>query len=151
MTNNRNVFSLGSQIGGPASGPAAEAMLDMEHQLRDAMNRWRGDYTTAISEFAFLLRVDGEIHTYKKIYGIMGAQPAKRKREWVEVEIGVPESWWREDRGKNYKMRLAAEIDKGLRSMIELLQRNKHPINGEALLADWETIKTEWFDRQTGV
>ena len=148
MTSNGNVFSLGSQIGGPG---AAKAVGDQEQQLRDAMNRWSGDYTTAIREFAFLLRIDGEIHAYTKILGILGAQPAKRKDDWLEVEIGVPESCWQEDQGKNYKTRLAAEIDKGLGSMIELLRRNKHPIKAEALIADWEKIKTEWLDHQTGV
>ena len=147
MASNTNVFSLGSQVGGPA---AAKAVGDQEQQLRDAMNRWNGDYTAAIREFAFLLRIDGEIHAYTKIYGIVGAQPAKRKSDWLEVEIGVPEAWWRDDQGAQYKTLLATEIDKGLRSMIDLLRRNKHPINGDALIADWGKIKTKWLDRQTG-
>jgi hypothetical protein len=147
MTTNRNVFSLGAQIGGPG---AAKAIGEKEQQLRVAMNRWSGDYTTAIREFAFLLRVDGEIHSYTKTFGIVGAQPAKRKRDWVEVEIGVPRSSWQEDQGKNYKKHVAAEIDKGLRSMIELLQRNQHPIKADALVADWDQIKKQWLDGQKG-
>jgi hypothetical protein len=146
MMTDRNVFSLGSQIGGPV---APKAVQEQEQQLRDLMNRWSGDYTTAVREFAFLLRVDGEIHTYTKIFGIVGAQPAKRKRDWLEVEIGVPESWWREDQGKNYKKQMAAEISKGLHSMIELLKRNQHPIKAEALIADWERIKKVWLDPQS--
>ena len=146
MMTDRNVFSLGSQIGGPV---AAKAVQEQEQQLRDLMNRWSGDYTTAVREFAFLLRVDGEIHTYTKIFGIVGAQPAKRKRDWLEVEIGVPESWWREDQGNNYKTQMAAEIGKGLHSMIDLLQRNQHPIKAEALIADWEKIKKVWLDPQS--
>jgi hypothetical protein len=46
-----------------------------------------------VAEFAFLLRIDGEIHQYSKLWKIVGAQDAKRKRNWIEVEIVVPESW----------------------------------------------------------
>jgi hypothetical protein len=123
-------------------------MQEQEQQLRDLMNRRDGNYTTAVREFAFLLTVDGEIHTYTKIFGIVGAQPARRKRDWLEVEIGVPESWWREDQGNNYKKLMVAEIGKGLHSMIDLLKRNQHPIRAEALIADWERIKKGWLDRQ---
>lgn len=75
----------------------------------------------------------------------MGAQPAKRKKDWVEVEIAVPEKWWRENQGRNYRIYLSAEIEKRLHSMIELLQRNKHRIKEEALLSDWRDIKIKYL------
>jgi len=143
MANNRNTFSLGAQIGGPK---AADATRQQEQELRNAINRWSGDYTRAIREFAFLLHVDGEIHTYTQLWGSVGARAAKRKRDWVEVEIGVPEAWWREDHGKKYKVYLTAEIEKGLRSMIDLLQRNQHAVDAEALLTDWESIKRGYLE-----
>lgn len=89
-----NSFSLGTQIGGfvPAE------VLSEEQQLRDLMHHWTGNYSSAIREFAFLLRVDGDIHAYTKIWNIEGAQKAKRKSDWLEVEIGVPEGWWRQKR-----------------------------------------------------
>lgn len=132
----RNTFSLGSQVGGT---DAAEATKVDEQQLRDFINDWTGDYSSDIKEFAFILRVDGEIDTYTKKWNIVGAQKAKRKRDWVEVEIGVPESWWRN--GRSYKELLAEEIEKALHSMIELLQRNKRDVKAEALLKDWLKIK----------
>jgi hypothetical protein len=137
-----NNFSLGSQVGGP---DASEVTRFDEQELRDAFNRWQGNYTNAIKEFAFILRVDGRIHKYTQEWNIVGAQPAKRKKDWVEVEIGVPEKWWREDQGCNYRMYLTAEIEKGLHSIIELLQRNKHSINKEALFSDWQTIKSKYL------
>jgi hypothetical protein len=142
----RNVFSLGAQIGGP---DAAMATGQMDQQLRDAFNVWTGDYCREIREFAFLLQVDGQFHTYTKEWNIHGAQKAKRKRDWVEVEIGIPEHWWREDQGRNYKRYLAREIEKGLHSMVELLQRNQHSINSEALLADWEKIKNDYLTQDS--
>jgi hypothetical protein len=115
-----NLFSLGSQVGG---SDAAEATQQAEQGLRDLLNEWTGEYSGAIREFAFLLRVDGEIDSYTEKWKIQGAQKAKRKKDWIEVEIGVPESWWREDQGRNIKMHLAAEIEKALHSMIEVLMK----------------------------
>ncbi|HEY2392829.1 MAG TPA: hypothetical protein VGK22_16760 [Candidatus Angelobacter sp.] len=139
MTNN---FSLGAQVGGPDAG---DATRQDEQELRDAFNRWQGDYVDAIKEFAFILRVDGRVHKYTQEWNILGAQPAKRKKEWIEVEIGVPEKWWREDEGRNYRIYLVAAIEKGLHSIIELLQRNKHEIKEEALLSDWRNIKSSYL------
>ena len=141
-----NVFSLGSQVGGP---DAALATQVAEQQLRDAMNKWTGEYCDDIREFAFLLRVDGAIHAYTKEWNICGAQKAKRKRDWVEVEIGIPKEWWKEEQGKNFKVHLAAEIEKGLHSAIELLHRTKHRVNAEALLADWEKIKSDYLSHNS--
>lgn len=135
IVKSKNVFSLGSQVGG---SDAAEATIKDEQQLRDLMNDWTGYYSSDVREFAFILRVDGEIDTYTQKWNIHGAQRAKRKKNWVEVEIGVPANWWR---GASYKERLASEIEKGLHSMIELLQRNKRDIKAEVLLADWGKIK----------
>jgi hypothetical protein len=138
----RNSFSLGSQVGGP---DASDVTRHDEQELRDAFNRWQGDYTNAIKEFAFILRVDGKVHKYTQEWNIVGAQPAKRKKDWVEVEIGVPEEWWREDQGRKYRGYLIGEIERGLRSMIELLQQNKYAIKEEALLADWHNIKKNYL------
>ena len=137
-----NSFSLGSQIGGPDT-PAV--VLHQEQRLRNAFNRWKGNYTDAVREFAFLLRVDGSIERYTETWNIRGAQAAKRKRDWVEVEIGVPEAWWQRGGVENYMTRLAEAIENGLHSMTELLKRNKHVLNDEALLRDWTEIKNDFL------
>ncbi len=139
-----NSFSLGAQVGGRVSGCASA----QEQQLRDAFNRWTGNYSRDIREFAFLLRIDGEFHTYTEMWNIRGAQKAKRKRDWVEVEIGIPESWWRDANVPSYKKRLADEIEKGLISMIELLRRNRRDIKAEALLTDWKQIRSDYLSTE---
>jgi hypothetical protein len=65
-----NSFSLGAQIGGPDT-PAA--VLQQEQRLRNAFNRWKGNYTEVIREFAFLLRVDGSVVRYTEAWNIRGA------------------------------------------------------------------------------
>jgi len=137
-----NSFSLGAQIGGPDSPRAVE---QQEQRLRTAFNNWKGDYTKAIREFAFLLRVDGSLIKYTREWKIVGPQQAKRKRDWVEVEIGVPQSWWLDGGVDGYKRRLAASVETGLHSMIELLKRNRYEIAEQALLADWFKVKEQFL------
>jgi hypothetical protein len=139
----KNSFSLGAQVGGP---DRPEAVDREDQRLRNAFNFWTGQYTDAVREFAFLLRVDGSLNRYTEEWNILGAQPAKRKSDWVEVEIGVPQNWWEMDGVAGYRKRLTQAIDEGFRSMIALLQRNKHEIDGEALLNDWEGIKRDFLD-----
>ena len=61
------------------------------------------------------------------------------------VKIGVPESWWRENETA-YKTHLTDSIEAGLNSMISLLQRNKHEVNGAQLLTDWAAVKKEFLE-----
>lgn len=133
---------MGAQVGGPNYPKAATAQ---EQQLRDAFNRWTGEYSTDVREFAFFLRIDGPIHKYTEMWQILGAQKARRKRSWIEVEIGIPEAWWRESVGDGYKKHLAGEVETGFRSMIEALQKNKRHINADALLEDWGQIKAYYL------
>ena len=65
-----NTFSLGSQIGGPS---VPGRIFDQEQELRNEFNVWRGEYTKVIREFAFVLRVDASLHSYTKMWNIVGA------------------------------------------------------------------------------
>jgi hypothetical protein len=140
-----NSFSLGAQIGGP---DRPEAVGREDQRLRNAFNKWKGQYTETVREFAFLLRVDGSLNRYTEEWKIPGAQPAKRKRDWIEVEIGVPQSWWEAEGVEGYRGHLTQAIDDGFHSMIAVFQRNKHEIDGEALLKDWERIKREFLNAE---
>jgi hypothetical protein len=136
-----NSFSLGAQIGGRFRKDADA----QEQELRDMFNRWTGNYSHYVREFAFILRVDGEIHSYTELWNICGAQKAKRKRDWIEVEIGIPESWWREADTDAYKKRLAGEVEKGFISMIDVLRKSRRAIKADALLNDWNKIKSDYL------
>jgi hypothetical protein len=133
-----NSFSLGAQIG----GQTGKEFRDQMQELRDLFNSWKGDYSADIREFAFLVRVDGEFCAYTREWGILGAQKAKRKRDWIEVEIGIPETWWRLAHTDQFKHRLAEEIEKGFLSMIDVLCKKQRDIKAEALLNDWSNIKS---------
>jgi hypothetical protein len=138
-----NSFGLGAQRGGWTGG---DSLRKAEQSLRDEINLWNGDYTPEVNKFVFLLRVDGDIHVYTEMWGIVGAQKAKRKRDWVEVEIGIPEAWWKEG-PTGYAMHLVEEIENGLVSMIQLLQKKNRTINAAEMLADWKKIKLRYLGR----
>jgi hypothetical protein len=137
-----NTFYGGTGVGGP------DLPIEVERihiQLSAAMRSWKGDYTSAIKTFGFVLFVDGSVIRYTQTMKLIGTQKAKRKRDWVEVRVGVPESWWREEEPA-YKKRLADSIGEGLHSAIALLQRNRHDVKVELLLADWVNVRKEFLD-----
>jgi hypothetical protein len=136
-----NTFSLGAQRGGYIP---REVSVE-EQRMRDAFNLWQGKYTSAVGEFAFLLRVDGPTLRYTELFKIKGAQKAKLKKGWVEVEIGVPQSWWHNDDVEGYKRQLAQAIEAGPHSMIELLKEKHKEVDAETLLGDWEKIKHDFL------
>jgi hypothetical protein len=142
-----NSFSLGAQIG----GQTGKASRDQMQELRDLFNQWTGDYSADIRKFAFLLRVDGEFHRYTAMWNIYGAQKAKRKRDWIEVEIGIPETWWRLSHSDQFKKRLAEEVEKGFISMIEVLRKNRRDIKADGLLNDWSKVKSQFLKSKVRV
>jgi hypothetical protein len=135
-----NSFTLGAQVGGRLAKASAQ-----EQERRDMFNSWTGDYSSDVRESAFILRIDGESHAYTETWSICGAQKAKRKRDWVEVEIGVRERWWRAAHSDACKRRLAGEVEKGLISMIDVLRKNRRNITAEALLKDWRQLKSKYL------
>jgi len=142
-----NSFSLGAQEG----GQVAKQAVDQMQELRNLFNKWTGEYSADIRGFAFLLRVDAEFHRYTAMWNIHGAQKAKRKRDWVEVEIGIPETWWRLAHTDEFKKRLADEVEKGFISMIDVLRRNRRDIKAETLLKDWSQIKSKFLEPKVKV
>lgn len=137
-----NSFYFGAGPGGP------DLPIEVERvhiQFAGLMRQWSGNYTEAIRTFGFMMYVDGSLIRYTETMNILGPQKAKRKRDWLEVKIGVPESWWREDE-IHYKQRIAAAIEDGFTSMIALLIRNKYQIDDSALKRDWHHLKTEFLN-----
>lgn len=126
-------------------GETPEFVEREQQQLRTAFNQWTGEYTNTIKDFVFLLLVDGSFIRHTDQEKLKGVQPAKRKRDVLEVTIGISEHWWNPD-PKSHKRYLARAIEDGLHSMIALLQRNRYPINADLLLADWERVKPNFLE-----
>lgn len=78
-----NTFSLGAQIGGHVPREVAHE----EQRMRDAFNLWQGKYTSAVGEFAFILRVDGSLLRYTELWKIKGPQKAKLKKAGLRWKL----------------------------------------------------------------
>lgn len=76
---------------------------------------------------------------------LMGIVDRAQAVESKEVEIGIPETWWRLAHTDQFKKRLADEVEKGFISMIDLLRRNRRDIKAETLLKDWSKIKSKFL------
>jgi Ankyrin repeats (many copies) len=136
-----NRFASGGASGGP------DLPIEVERvrvQLNTLLHHWTGEYSTAVEGFSFPLFVDGSLVRYTEQMNLLGPQKPRRSGTWLMVKIGVPESWWR-DNETAYKTHLTDSIEEGFNSMIALLQRNKHEVNAERLLADWAAVKREFL------
>lgn len=136
-----NRFGTGGAVGGPDQPIEVERV---RVQLDALFSQWKGNYTSVIRGMYFPLFEDGSVVQYTREMNIVGPQQAKRRGNWSEAKIGVPTSWWT-DGEQTYKRRLVGAIEDGLKSMIALLERNKHEIKSEQLLADWNHIKNSFL------
>ena len=139
-----NRFSSGGAVGGPDLPVEVERI---HIQLNTLLHRWSGEYSPAVEGFSFPLYVDGSLVCYTKQMNLLSPQKVRRSGSWLSLKIGVPEAWWSEEEAK-YKAHLTDAIEAGLNSMIALLRRNKHEVNGERLLADWATVKRVFLETQ---
>jgi hypothetical protein len=131
--------------GGASGGPDLPIEIERVHvQLNTLLHHWTGEYSPAIEGFSFPLFVDGSLVRHTEQMNSLGPQKPRRSGTWLMVKIGVPESWWRANEVA-YKTHLTDAIENGLNSMIALLQRNKHEVNAERLLADWSVVKKEFL------
>jgi hypothetical protein len=132
---NRFIYGCGA-----TGGWVSEAATNEQRQLGFLMRGWTGHYTSAVETFAFRPFVDGSVARYTEKMNLVGAGKATRSKDWLTVKIAIPVSWWQCDPAA-YKQHLTDTVDEGLHKMLGLLQRNRHPIDAELLLADWEIIK----------
>ena len=115
-------------------------------ELRNLFNQWTSNTLPIFVNLRSSYEWMHEFHRYTAMWNIYGAQKAKRKRDWVEVEIGIPETWWRLAHTDEFKKRLAEEVEKGFISMIDILRRNRRDINADTLLKDWSQIRSKFLE-----
>lgn len=133
-------FTLPAVMGG-----TPEFVDREQQQLRRLFGQWTGEYCSEIRYFSFMLFVDGDLIRHSEREKKRGPQKAQRSRDSLLVKIYVPEDWWNPN-PSGHKTHLVDAIEEGLRGMITLMQRNKHYINSELLLADWAKVKSTFLD-----
>lgn len=102
-----------------------------------------GPYSSEVDEFYLVLRIDGDIGHWEK----EGCDRLRRSRKtrYITVDIYVPRERWEGVSGIEIRKYLAVCAGEALRLMIDKLRRDKSPIEGEALLRDFEVVKERYL------
>jgi hypothetical protein len=126
-------ITLGAQVGDQRANEATGVHhTDLRKLLRE---NCVGPYSAEIDEFAFVLRIDGDIWHWD----FEGAEKLRlsRKRRYITVDIGVPRSRWQGVTAEEIRKYLADSLEQGLAQMVEKLTKSKIDVNAEALTADF--------------
>ncbi|MDX1965267.1 MAG: hypothetical protein SFX18_19130 [Pirellulales bacterium] len=102
-----------------------------------------GPYSTAIAEFSLVLRIDGKI-SYWNFEGCDRLRINHRCR-YITIDIGVPESRWRNSDPTSIANYLVDCVAEGLKMMVAKLIKSKIEVAEAQLFADFETVRNEYL------
>lgn len=143
MNAKRGIYAitLPAQMGSMAAATATEPhLVDLSRLLRKYC---RGPYAKSVREFALVFRVDGAIQRF----GGDGCNRLRRsmKREYITVDLCVPESRWRGVPPQQLRQFLLELVEQGLQKCVERLNRDKVDVDGEALFSDVSRVRQEFL------
>ncbi len=128
--------SLVSQTSGPDAGTATwDAWLQFNKLLRELCI---GPYSPDVDEFAPILRIDGSIHQWNR-EGCAYLRRSFRER-YITIDIFVPISRWKDKTELEIREYLATGVREALTLCIKRLQKDKTPVDGERLMADYDKV-----------
>jgi hypothetical protein len=109
----------------------------------------RGPYSPEVDEFYLTLRIDGDIDHWEK----EGCDCMRRSRKgrYISIDIYVPRTRWEGVSGIEIRRYLASCVESAFQQMIGKLQRDKTPIEGDALLRDWAAVKERYLSQDEAV
>lgn len=140
MTDN-DVVTLAGQVMGP---DAAEATRAAHIALRTLLDELCvGPYSQEVDEFAPILRIDGSIYQWNR----EGCAYLRRSRKdrYITIDIFVPISQWKNRSEREIREYLATQVKEALTLCIKRLQKDKTPVDGEALMRDYEKVVREYL------
>jgi hypothetical protein len=130
--------------------PSWEAMQPHFGPLRKLLNEsCRGPYSPEVDEFYLALRIDGDIDHWEK----EGCDHMRRSRKerYISIDIYVPRTRWEGGIGIEIRRYLASCVESAFQQMIGKIQRDKTPIDGDALLRDWSAVKERYLSQDEAV
>lgn len=140
---NREYITFGVQAG----DSAANAVVQPHYmRLREVLREHcRGDYSEAIKEFAFVLRIDGKISQWQKIgCDYLRVSP---KRGCATVDIFMPMDVWEDHRSSQIPSFLRHYIEEGFMQIMERVASKKIAIKTEELYSDFgRAMAAFWND-----
>lgn len=102
-----------------------------------------GPYCKDIDEFAFVLRIDGDIW-YWNFSGCEKLRLSK-KHKYITVDVGVPKCRWQGRTANEIRTYLADCVRQGLDMMVARLKKDKYEIDAIRLMADYERLLEDYL------
>lgn len=141
----KHTVVMGVQAGDiPSDNATAPHCMALQKLLKE---NCRGPYSSEVDEFSLVVRVDGDIWYWKK----EGSDRMRRskKERYITIDIYVPRERWENVSGIAIRRYLADCVEGAFQKMIDKLQRDKTPVDGDALLRDFAAVKERYLNEHT--
>lgn len=139
----KDTITLGADVGGT---DADEIMSPWFMPLRKLLAKHcTGPYSTAIDEFAFVLRIDGNICSWK-FEGCDNLRVNRRRRN-VTIDIGIPKMRWESNDGMRIGRYLIKCIFDAFIKIIGKIKMLKIDIQDAKLLNDFENVRIMYIEQ----
>lgn len=126
--------------------PSAEATAPHTRAMRNLLqSHCRGPYSSEVDELSLVIRVDGDIWHWEK-EGCDRMRRSKKER-YITIDIYVPRNRWEGVDGIEIRNYLAACVEDAFRRMIGKLQRDEVPVNGQALMDDFDIARKKYLEQ----
>lgn len=135
--------TVGVQTGDVPSGQATDPHIVAMRNL--LQTHCRGPYSPDVDEFSLIIRIDGDIWHWEQ-EGCDRMRRSKKER-YITIDIYVPRKRWEGVSGTEIRRYLAACVEDAFGRMISKLQRDKTPIDGDALLRDFATVQERYLSQ----
>lgn len=133
------MITLAQQNGGPN---VLESFNQTVLALRKLLAELKAsDYTSAKPRFSLILRVDGSLTKF----GPAGVEPPKLRKDYIQVDIVVPESRWNST-VEAQRLYLAEVVGQALRAITDTLERKKWLLNRQKLASDYEAVRQKFLE-----
>jgi hypothetical protein len=137
----KDCITLGADIGGPqASDVTVPQFMPLRKFLASMCTR---PYSTEVDEFALILRIDGNVAQFH----FEGCERMRRSRKgrYVTIDIGVPESRWKDQPAAALRTYLMDCVRDALRQIVAKLKKDKTDVDEGALFADVDRVAAAYL------
>lgn len=136
-----DTVTFGAEVGEADTEDVIDGPHDsMRRLLRE---KCKGPYSPDVDEFALILRFDGNITQWNR----EGCAYLRRsfKERYITIDIFIPRDRWKGRTGDEIRKYLAAGTREALQRCIARLQKDKTPVDGDRLMADYDLVEKEYL------
>jgi hypothetical protein len=138
---NKSYITFPAQMGDEKSAAVVGPHLV---ELRKLLDKYCvGPYTSAVDEFAPIVRVDGDI-AYWQFEGCQKLRWSKKGR-YITIDIGVPRSRWEGVPPIELKKYLIQNLKDAIKLMVNRLKKEKADVDEKRLFSDLAKVEDEFL------